>query len=706
VKYLLIFFFACSTYAQGPSNSKDLSRLFDESKDVSKKASYASDLAWELKDINPDLSYYYANEALKYARHSGLLKIEAYSLSDIGNYYKRKEDYKNALNYYTESLIIRNEIGKVTDIASGYNQIALLFKQQEVYDSAIVYFSKGLTTLPGNKSPDIKLKILDGYSMTLYHLGKYEQAITYLDSSFSLAESVGDSLAMAKSFQNKGVINQYLGYYGLASKYYTQSEIYYRSLNNWNGIIDIQINKAAICLINGDIEEAEILLLDAESNSTITGFNDNLSSIYIDLAKVYKGLDNLKSKTAFEKAYNYGKENRKVLTLIEAGIGLGFVEVNIGDLKYVKELIDSIDLYVNVTSPVKYRIQLYELKSQYFRKKGEYKEAFYFNDRAESLRDSLLQELGEMQDLSVLLEVTRQEKKVALEEVRRKSIEKERILLQAKNDRIIIWSLALVVIVLLLIIWGIWKRFKYKIELETIEKEKEKQEQYFDKEISRLTYQADLKFLEDSLAKEEEVRNKIGRDLHDQFASKLAVVQFSLDTILETTHLEEEKVIPFKKVIDLVEESCQDIRVIAYDLLGQERLKDSLNKSCQRLCEEVSGSGKLEITFIPIGDAYPIDTEIKKNLLATITLLIDNIIRHADAKKASLQIFYHKDSVNVALDDDGIGFEDKSENEDTGVGLENAKERIKQIEGAIEINSRINYGTSISISIPMDNEEH
>ncbi len=167
---------------------ESISKLNESNSDFD-KAQLASDIAWDLKDINPDSSLYYAQQALKYSRSSNQKKIEAYSLSDIGNYHKRKENYSEARKFYLLSLSIRINIENLKDIAGGYNQLGLLYKQQEKYDSAAYFFSKGISIIRNTEYKGEILRLYDGYAMTLYHLGKPKSALAYLDSTFTLAKS-------------------------------------------------------------------------------------------------------------------------------------------------------------------------------------------------------------------------------------------------------------------------------------------------------------------------------------------------------------------------------------------------------------------------------------------------------------------------------------------------------------------------------------
>jgi two-component system sensor histidine kinase DegS len=66
-----------------------------------------------------------------------------------------------------------------------------------------------------------------------------------------------------------------------------------------------------------------------------------------------------------------------------------------------------------------------------------------------------------------------------------------------------------------------------------------------------------------------------------------------------------------------------------------------------------------------------------------------------------------KKSIVLIIEDDGVGFNSGDSSfqpsEDGGFGLLNIKERVELLKGAVKINSEINKGTQIYVSIP--NEE-
>lgn len=669
--------------------------LIQKNSSDSLRAITASDLSWKLKDVNPDSSVFYAKKALTLSRKTGQQKIQAYSLSDIGNYYKRLELYDTALQFYRQSFKIRSSINSASDIASGYNQIGLLFKQQEKYDSAKTYFAQGIQVISKTEDTRLKLKIFDGYAMTLYHLGEFNDALLYLDSCYVLAEYIKDSLTIAHTIQNKGTINQYLGRNLTALKYYQAAEKHFESLNNINGIIDVSINMATVFIENGNYHLAINSLKKAEELSLNNGFEANLFSIYMNLGECFPkdlGISQMFYQKAFENAINNDKLNAQV----KSGIALTRVHIKLRNLLKAENTINILDSLIVFIKPPTIRFAYLQTKSDFLAERKEYSEALKYSKNALILKDSISTQWNNLQDLSTKLEIERHEKKIALQALRVSETEKEIIEAKSSRENMLIWLMSIIILSLIIVIY-------LRRKWQSASHEKQIQQEKFNAKLKQQAYEANLFFLEESLKLETEIREKIGRDLHDELGSKLAVVQITLEGLINKKAQKKDTKETLLNVIVLVDQSCKNIRSIAHSLIENDTSNNSLSSAFIKHCQAISDSNHLDIDYSLTGQPYSLSREVKKHLHATTTLLIDNILQHSGADKASLQLFYHEDSVTLEIVDNGIGFNSKKKSGE-GVGLKNAAKRITEINGTIHIDSQKDQGTYISITIPTNNE--
>lgn len=335
-----------------------------------------------------------------------------------------------------------------------------------------------------------------------------------------------------------------------------------------------------------------------------------------------------------------------------------------------------------------YFAEYYDLLSEIHKIKRDFEGAFTYSQKASINRNQIYIDGEKSQDMMTSLEIADRERKLLKEQIKRQVTE-------ARLRNIQVWSMAIVIAVLLLTIFLIKKNQRMK-------REEKIRELRHETEINDLVYESELKFLESALELEEDVRKNIGRDLHDNLGSKLAVAQMTADSLIGKLTKASEQYRILTEISSLLDESCSDLRSISHDLVGEELRNESLNLAVENICKIFSDNFHIE--FIPVGKSYPLSLNVKKNILSTIRLLIDNVIRHSQATKVSLQVFYHDDVLNIELEDNGVGFEKDYVNLN-GIGLRNAHERMSNIGGNIEVNSRKNNGTIVSISVPSKYEK-
>ena len=78
--------------------------------------------------------------------------------------------------------------------------------------------------------------------------------------------------------------------------------------------------------------------------------------------------------------------------------------------------------------------------------------------------------------------------------------------------------------------------------------------------------------------------------------------------------------------------------------------------------------------------------------------LINNVLKHAEAKNVSLQIGQRDEKIILMMEDNGKGFDVNAHKD--GYGLNNLDARTKLMQGTMIIDSQPGKGTSVLIEIP------
>lgn len=83
---------------------------------------------------------------------------------------------------------------------------------------------------------------------------------------------------------------------------------------------------------------------------------------------------------------------------------------------------------------------------------------------------------------------------------------------------------------------------------------------------------------------------------------------------------------------------------------------------------------------------------------------LNNVVRHAQARRVEIRLQSHGRGVNCVIEDDGIGFDVaavQGRTGERGLGLTGMQERLASVDGTLQIRSTPGRGTELLISIPL-----
>jgi signal transduction histidine kinase len=100
-----------------------------------------------------------------------------------------------------------------------------------------------------------------------------------------------------------------------------------------------------------------------------------------------------------------------------------------------------------------------------------------------------------------------------------------------------------------------------------------------------------------------------------------------------------------------------------------------------------------------------ITPEVRHNLFLVVKETLNNIVRHAQASEVRFRITISEEQLGLFIEDNGRGFEIAPDNA-SGDGLRNMRQRMEEIEGHLQIESKPGAGTRISLlySWPRDRQ--
>jgi two-component system sensor histidine kinase DegS len=215
--------------------------------------------------------------------------------------------------------------------------------------------------------------------------------------------------------------------------------------------------------------------------------------------------------------------------------------------------------------------------------------------------------------------------------------------------------------------------------------------------INTLLKEQELLSIDAMIEGQEKERQRVANELHDDLGSLMVTIKLHFDNVKAP-----KKDPSLESARALLEKAYQKIRGMAYQKNSGVMSDQGLLQAVKNMAEIISKTNAIEIVVEEYGLGERIENSLELNVFRIIQELVANIIKHAEATKASIHFTKHKDNLNIIVEDNGQGFDrfnlDKSE---TGLGLHNIEKKIEHLEGNFIVDSIVGKGTSVLIDIPL-----
>lgn len=84
--------------------------------------------------------------------------------------------------------------------------------------------------------------------------------------------------------------------------------------------------------------------------------------------------------------------------------------------------------------------------------------------------------------------------------------------------------------------------------------------------------------------------------------------------------------------------------------------------------------------------------------------LINNIVKHAQANKVTVQLIKYPDYISLSVEDNGQGFDyEDALRQKKGIGLGNILSRVEYLRAKMNMDSVPGRGTTVIIDVPLGN---
>jgi len=198
------------------------------------------------------------------------------------------------------------------------------------------------------------------------------------------------------------------------------------------------------------------------------------------------------------------------------------------------------------------------------------------------------------------------------------------------------------------------------------------------------------------------IQTDIAHDMHDNLGQNLAYLRLKLEQFAQDDSLQDIRDVrpDLLQMRDIANQSYLLVR----DTLAE--LKAGATLDLYHLIDErsrlVAGRAKLKIETSVMGQSGPLNPQVNRQIFYIFREALNNIEKHANASRVDVSLVWGGNTLTIVVKDDGRGFDPVTVDKDKCFGLTIMNERIKTIDGNLDIRSAPGQGTSVKIWVPFN----
>jgi len=203
-----------------------------------------------------------------------------------------------------------------------------------------------------------------------------------------------------------------------------------------------------------------------------------------------------------------------------------------------------------------------------------------------------------------------------------------------------------------------------------------------------------------------EERNRIARELHDSVSQ--ALYGIALGTRTARTLLDRADVIegirsslaaPLDYTLSLAEAGLAEMRALIFELRPDALETEGLVAALRKQAEALRARHKLDVQA-QFCDEPPLPFAVKEAFYRVAQEALNNIVKHAHAKRVALTLTCDAETLALEVSDDGMGFDAGAEHLGH-LGLLTMRERLEKLGGRLAIRSAQGEGTRVLASLSL-----
>ena len=623
-------------------------------------------------------------------------------ISDVYSY----SDSAKAVYYALQIKKLAEDKKDQRGIGIAYYRLGGAYLELHMLDEAEKYYRQAEKILENDTSrlaQDVLGRTWSNHGIVYQRKGDVDTQLRYLlEKTIPINERLKDSVNLGKNYHNIGIIFQNIKEYSKAIDYFHKS---LSMLQHAESVPEFKDNYTRIAgsMLYTNVPESlrdSAFNLLKKAEILIKRYSDVISEIiYLEamgmLSEYFDGDLNAADKY-YTKAINLTEQNNVIVCKTDLLARQYYIKEKQQD--YKGALAISQQLYNNYAALLTPRDKLLQLKHmmQMQEKLGNIKLSL-------ALHQQFIRDNDSIQADNVSLKVQDLEQKYAAKEKETQIIKLNQVAqqqqLQIQKNRQWMYLLAITSLFLtgLFVAWQIITRNRNKIATQEAE--------LLQQRIEKMKQEQHISHFAAVLEGQEQERKRLAIDLHDGLGGSLSGIRLKISKMIQDDEMKTPAAGTENNLRSIASEldgSINDLRHIARNMMPESLLRYGLSAAIKDFCNGMQ-SGNVEITFQTYGVSENLVQSVQIMIFRIFQELITNAVKHARARHILAQCQQQNLTFFITVEDDGKGF-DKATNYE-GIGLTTLKNRVKFLDGKLDIHSEQEVGTTINIEFTIKDEQ-
>jgi PAS domain S-box-containing protein len=206
---------------------------------------------------------------------------------------------------------------------------------------------------------------------------------------------------------------------------------------------------------------------------------------------------------------------------------------------------------------------------------------------------------------------------------------------------------------------------------------------------------------------QEEERKRIAYELHDDTAQYLSILKMEIEGVLQSGKIQSPEIIQkLEYLVKDAERAFNDVRRYSHELRPTMLEHLGLLAALDQIAEDMNKLNQTNHISVEVdaeGEEPPLSEDVKLGLFRIAQEALNNARKHSKASIAKINLKFQKGSIEMAVSDNGIGFNVRKATTRSGIkgslGLMSMQERAKLIGANLRIESEPGQGTTVTVKM-------